>query len=82
MKHISLDHESASIQSFVRGLPVDPEGSLLEIGGQPLLRVLPIVKTEWDPQKLKDAILRRRDESRASNTEWNEADGEVWNSSG
>ncbi len=78
MKHISLDRESESIQSFVRGLPVDADGSFLEIAGQPLLCVLPIRETV-DPKQLKQAILRRRDESRETNADWDNADREVWN---
>ncbi|HUG94324.1 MAG TPA: hypothetical protein VML55_26070 [Planctomycetaceae bacterium] len=31
-----------------------------------------------DPERLKQAILGRRDESRALNEEWEYADREVW----
>ena len=42
MKHLSLDRESKAIKKFVRSLPIDPEGTLLELEGEPVLRVLPV----------------------------------------
>jgi len=81
MKHVSLDRESKAIKKFVRSLPVDPEGTLLELEGEPVLRVLPVDEEAVDPRKLKAAILSRRDRSRELNREWEVVDRETWESS-
>jgi len=83
MRHIKLDKENAQIKQFVLSLPVDPDGSILELKGQPLLRVMPFVKRgrPVDKAKLKAAILRRRNESRRLNNDWEAADQEVWRQS-
>ena len=75
MRHINLDKEIAQIKRFVLSLPVDPDGSILELQGEPVLRVLPIVGPVVDKAKLKAAILRRRGESRRLNQEWAAACG-------
>jgi len=41
MKHVSLNGEDESVKRFVLELAVEPEGSLLELDGQPIARVLP-----------------------------------------
>lgn len=79
MKHINLDREDDRIKTFVRSLPVDPDGSLLELEGSPVLRVMPVEDAEVDTERLKEAILRRRDASRAENEDWEAADRDVWN---
>ena len=78
VKHISLDRESKAVKKFVRALPVDPDGSVLELEGQPLLRVLPVSKETVDKVKLKAAILKRRDRSRRLNQDWETIDQETW----
>ena len=80
MKHISLDDQPQGVQEFVLTLPVDTDGSVLELKGSPVLRVLPVGSGEpVDEAKLKAAILARRDASRALNAEWEDVDREVWN---
>jgi hypothetical protein len=74
VKHVSLDREDQRIRDFARSFPVDPEGTLVELEGQAIFRVLPATSTEFDPVKLKAAILNRRDASRESNQEWEAAD--------
>lgn len=79
VKHISLDDQSQGVQQFVLTLPLDADGSLLELKGSPVLRVLPITDEEpVDEDKVKAAILARRDASRALNAEWEDVDREVW----
>lgn len=83
MRHIKLDKENAQIKHFVLSLPVDPDGSILELKGEPVLRVMPVIEQEQtvDKAKLKVAILRRRDESRRLNDDFEAADREVWQQS-
>ena len=80
MRHIKLDRQTPQVKQFVLSLPVDSEGSILELKGEPVLRVLPVIKREpaVDKAKLKVAILRRRNASRRLNDEWGAADREVW----
>ena len=80
MRHIKLDKQNAQIKQFVLSLPVDADGSILELKGEPVLRVLRVLEREQevDQAKLKAAILRRRNESRRLNDEWQAADQEVW----
>lgn len=82
MRHIKLDDESAQIKQFVLSLPMDPDGSLLELQGEAVLRVLPPMEQKpfVDHAKLEAAILRRRDESRRLNEDWEAADRDVWDS--
>jgi hypothetical protein len=80
MRHIKLDKKNVQIKQFVLALRADPDGSILELKGVPVLRVLPVVDQEQlvDKAKLKAAIIRRRDESARLNEEWETADREVW----
>jgi hypothetical protein len=79
MKHISLDDQPQGIQQFVLSLPMDSDGSVLELHGSPVLRVLRMPEQEAiDEAGLKAAILARRDASRASNAEWEDVDREAW----
>lgn len=79
MKHIDLDPQSESIKQFVLSLPVDTNGSVLELNGKPVLRVLPAEdQPPVDPAKLRAAILARRDESRSLNEDWESVDREAW----
>ena len=77
MKHIRLDQEDDRIKSFIRSLPLDAEGSVLELGGVPILRVLPPSEPQYDEDRLEEAILRRRDESLAESAEWSDVDRET-----
>ncbi len=80
VRHIKLDRQTAQVKQFVLSLSIDPEGSILELKGEPVLRVLPVVEQVQavDKAKLKAAILRRRDESRSLNDEWQAVDREAW----
>lgn len=82
MRHIKLDDESAQVKQFVLSLSMDPDGSMLELQGEAVLRVLP--PTQQKPfvgdAQLEAAILRRRDESRRLNQDWEATDREVWDS--
>ena len=78
VKHISLDREEPRVKEFVRALPVEADGSLLELDGEPVLRVFPATGARCDPDELKAAILRRRDASRQLNDEWAAVDREGW----
>ena len=78
MKRISLDREDERVKKFVRSLPVDSGGSILELEGQPLVKVVPVADEPVDKAKLKAAILKRRDESRRLNKEWDAVDREMW----
>lgn len=77
--HIDLDQQDEHVKQFVLSLQLDDDGSVLEIGGKPVARVVPVALEESvDREKLKAAILARRDESRAVNAEWEDADREAW----
>jgi len=41
MNHITLDTRDESVKKFVLSLPVDPQGSILELNGWPIVCVLP-----------------------------------------
>jgi len=79
-KHISLDTQDQRVKEFVLSLELDPEGSVLELNDEPVARVLPVAfdGESVDREKLKAAILARRNESRALNEEWHDTDREVW----
>jgi hypothetical protein len=77
VKHISIDSQPTPVVDFVLSLEPGVE-SVLELGGKELLRVSPIATV--DRERLKQAILARRDESRALNAEWEHADRETWES--
>lgn len=79
MNHIKLDNENDQIKAFILSLPRDPDGSVLEIEGRQILRVFPLHEQAYDAELLKEAILRRRDESRAEMETWADADSDVWN---
>ena len=80
VRYIKLDQQPSQIKRFVLSLAVDSNGSILELKGEPVLRVLPAIESERavDKAKLKAAILRRRDESRGLNVEWEAADCQEW----
>ncbi len=82
MKHVSLNHEVKQVKDFIFSLAEDPAGSILEFDGRPVARITPIVSDEVDEEKLKEAILSRRDESRKLNDEWEHVDREVWERNG
>jgi hypothetical protein len=78
VKHINLDREDERIKRFVRSLPIDPDGSVLEINGEPVVRVLPVVDEPVDDKMLREAIRNRRTASRMLNKEWEAVDRETW----
>ncbi|MBI1904547.1 MAG: hypothetical protein HYS13_25920 [Planctomycetia bacterium] len=79
MKHVSLDTQHENVKQFVLSLPLDDDGSVLELGGRPVARVLAVRdEEELDAEKLKAAILARRDESRGLNREWEDVDRQQW----
>ena len=79
MKHVSLDTQHENVKQFVLSLPLDDDGSVLELGGRPVARVLAVRDEEgFDAEKLKAAILARRDESRDLNREWEDVDRRQW----
>jgi hypothetical protein len=79
VKHINLDTHDERVRQFVLGLQLDTDGSILESEGRPVARVLPVGNGGgYDRERLKQAILNRRDESRALNEEWEHVDREVW----
>lgn len=80
MKHINLDREEPLVRDFVRSLPMDAEGSVLEIRGKPVAQVLPLPARRINRAKLKAAILKRRAASRRLNADWEVVDGETWSS--
>ena len=79
VKHIELTREDEHVKRFVLALNLDREGSVLELNGEPVVRVVPAGnQTGVDVEKLESAIVARRDESRALNEEWINTDREVW----
>jgi hypothetical protein len=55
VNHVDLDAYDAAVKQFILSLPADPGGSVLEVGGRPVARVLPVavaeVGGEWDGTK-------------------------------
>jgi hypothetical protein len=78
MKHIRLDRETRRVQHFIRSLPVEAGGAVLELRGKPLLRVLPVSDRPVDMRRLKEAILQRRNASRDLLADWQAVDREAW----
>ena len=79
MKHIKLDRKDDNIKKFVRSLSKNSTGSILELDGEIVLKVLPVNEKPIDPKKMKAAIRRRRDQSRELNKDWEAVDREMWN---
>ena len=77
MKHISLDTLDAPIKAFVRSLASEGQGIILELEGEPVLQTGPPIPAV-DREKLRAAIIARRDESRRLNADWEHVDREVW----
>lgn len=80
MKRVHLDKKSKQIKEFVQSLPLDKNGCILDLNGKALLRVLPACDVPVDRAKLRAAILKRRDESRRLNQDWQYVDREMWDS--
>src|SRR5689334_17371833 len=59
MNHINLDREDKKIQEFVRSLSENAGGSVLELGGRPVLQVVPVGDESVEREKLKAAIGKR-----------------------
>ena len=80
MKHIELGNQTEPVRQFVLSLDLEPDGSMLELDGQPIARVVP-PREPVDREQLKAAILARRDQSRKLNDDWHDADHEIWEKS-
>lgn len=78
MKHIDVDQQDKKVRDFLRALSESAEGAILEVGGKPVLKVVPVVGPPIDAARIRAAIRKRRDESRKLNAEWEAADQEVW----
>lgn len=80
LRHISLNTQDKHVQEFLLSLDLDSKGTVLELNGEPMARVFPIVSHSQavDRKKLKAAILERREESRSLNEAWQDADRELW----
>ena len=78
MKRIKLDRKDDKIKKFVRSLSKNSSGSILELEGKLVLKVLPVSHEPIDRKKLKAAIRRRRDQSRELNKDWEAVDQEMW----
>lgn len=79
VRHISLNTQDKLVREFLLSLNLDSNGTVLELNGEPMARVLPIVSQSQavDREQLKAAILARREESRALNESWQDADREL-----
>ena len=42
MKHVNLDGQDASVRDFILSLASEPDGSVLELAGRPVARMLPV----------------------------------------
>lgn len=78
MRHINLDGEHETVKQFVLSLEVDADGSVLELDGAAVVRILPVADEPVDRAKLEAAILARRDASRTLNKDWEDVDHELW----
>jgi hypothetical protein len=78
MKRIPLDRKDKKIREFVQTLSAGTASSILELGGKPVLKVVPLAKGGVDRAKLRAAIAKRRDESRKLNRDWQHVDQEMW----
>jgi hypothetical protein len=78
MKRVSLDSANEHIKDIFRSLPFDGKGCILELDGKPLLKILPVTEVAVDKARLRAAILKRREESRKINEEWEAVDREAW----
>src|ERR1700722_19873286 len=62
MNHITLDSQDEVVKKFVLSLPVDPQGSILELNGRPVMCVLPVsVVVDGDELWTEDKNNRRCD---------------------
>lgn len=43
MKHLNLNEQGEAIKQFFLSLPVDPEGTMVELNGHPVARLVPMV---------------------------------------
>jgi hypothetical protein len=78
MKHIKLDRKDEKIKKFIRFLSKNSTPLILELEGEPVLKVQSVKDKPIDRNELRTAIRRRRDESRRINKEWEEVDREMW----
>jgi hypothetical protein len=78
MEHINLDKANEQIKTFIRFLAVNPNGSVLELEGKLVVQVLPVAEQAVDEKKLRQAIKKRRNQSRVLSQDWDHADREMW----
>jgi len=58
MTHVSLDDQPVAVREFFLNLPTGPDGSVVEMGGRPVARILPlspplngaVAATSWTPE--------------------------------
>lgn len=79
MTRVSVDRRAKPVRDFVSSLAAKRGGAIVELNGEPVLRVVPAPRERVDPAKLKAAILRRRRESLRVHREWEHIDREMWN---
>ncbi len=60
MKHVSLNGQEDSIKRFVLALAVEAEGSVLELDGKPVARVMPMAPYRNGHSTVNDAKNARR----------------------
>jgi hypothetical protein len=78
MKRVKLDRKTEEIKAFIRSLSGTTAGSILELDGKPVLKVMPVCEEAVDAAALKAALRKRRDESRRLNQDWADVDREQW----
>lgn len=61
MNHIALDNQDEAVKRFVLGLPISPQGAVIELGGRPVAMVIaPVAARSGDRQDWTDADNKRR----------------------
>jgi antitoxin (DNA-binding transcriptional repressor) of toxin-antitoxin stability system len=80
VRHIDLNQQDTPVKQFFLTLDNDPDGSIIELDGKPVAKVMPITQQDEpvDETQLEAAILARRDTSAALNEEWVAVDQETW----
>ena len=78
MKRVALDRKDKKIKEFIQSLSGNADGSILELAGKPVVRVLPLAEKRVDKIRLTAAIVKRRQQSRELNRDWEAVDREMW----
>lgn len=60
MTHVRLDDQPAAVREFVLSLATEPSGSVVEMNGRPVARVLPAAAAPASPSGTWTADLNRR----------------------